>query len=54
MRMINGTNSRMLARFTGKTIPQEARKAKVALTSFVALTSSGQFALAGLNGWVTY
>ena len=27
MKMINGANSRMLARFTGKTIPQEARKA---------------------------
>ena len=25
MRMINGANSRMLSRFTGKTIPQEAR-----------------------------
>ena len=26
MRMLNGANSRMLVRFTGKTIPQEARK----------------------------
>ena len=26
MKMLNGANSRMLARFTGKTIPQEARK----------------------------
>ena len=27
MRKINGANSKMLARFTGKTIPQEARPA---------------------------
>ena len=27
MKMINGANSRMLARFTGQTIPQEARQA---------------------------
>ena len=27
MKMLNGANSRMLSRFTGKTIPQEDRKA---------------------------
>ena len=26
MKMLNGTNSRMLAHFTGKTIPQQARQ----------------------------
>ena len=49
IKMINGANSSMLARFTGKTIPQEARN-----TSFsFHIIRQIRIRSGGLNGWGT-